>query len=77
MVKETPPKDGIEKFWKGIWEEKKACNMFASWIGNMEKENEKLKEQEWEKITVLELKAAMTSPRNGNHLEWTKFQFFG
>ena len=43
--------------------------MSASWIGNMEKENEKVKEKEWENITVFELKAALTNPRNGNHLE--------
>ena len=60
MVKETPPKDSIEKLWKGIWGEKKACNMSASWIGNMEKGNQKVKEQEWQNITVLELKAALT-----------------
>ena len=60
MVKETPPNDSIEKFWKGIWREKKACNMSASWIGNMEKENEKVKVQEQENITVLELNAALT-----------------
>ena len=35
----------------------------------MEKENEKVKEKEWENITVLELKAELTNPRNGNHLE--------
>ena len=52
MVKEIPPKDSLEKFWKEIWGEKKACNMSASWIGNMEKGNEKVKEQEWENITV-------------------------
>ena len=44
MVKETPPKDSIEKLWKEIWGEKKACNMSASWIGNMEKGNEKVNE---------------------------------
>ena len=60
MVKETPPKGSIENFWKGIWGEKKACNMSASWIGNMEKGNEKVKEQEWQNITVLELQAALT-----------------
>ena len=38
MIKETPPKDSTEKFWKGILGEKKACNMSARWIGNMEKE---------------------------------------
>ena len=63
MVKETPPNDSIEKFWKGIWREKKACNMSASWIGNMEKENETVKKQEWENITVLELKAELTKPQ--------------
>ena len=34
--------------------------MSASWIENMEKESEKVKEQELENITVLELKAALT-----------------
>ena len=24
MVKDTPPKDSVEKFWKGIWEKKKS-----------------------------------------------------
>ena len=60
MVKETPAQDSIEKFWKGIWGEKKPHNMSASQIGNMEKGNEKVKEQEWENITILELKAALT-----------------
>ena len=44
MVKEEPPKDSTEKFWKEILGEKKASNLSASWIGNMEKENEKVKE---------------------------------
>ena len=43
MVKEKLTKDSIEKFWKRIWGEKKACNMSASCIGNMEKGNEKVK----------------------------------
>ena len=60
MVKETPPKDSIEKFWKEIWGEKKACNMSASWIVNTQKGNQKVKEQEWQNITILELKAALT-----------------
>ena len=51
--------------------------MSASWVGNMEKGNEKVKKQEWENITVLELKAALTKSKNGNHLEMTKFQIFG
>ena len=59
MIKETPPKDSIEKFWKGIWGVRKACNTSASWKGNMEKQNETVKEQEWENISVLELKAAL------------------
>ena len=60
MVKETPLKGSIENFWKGIWGEIKACNMSASWIGNMGKGNKKVKEQEWQNVTVLELKAALT-----------------
>ena len=60
MVKKTSPKDSIEKFCKEIWGDKKACNTSASWIGNMGKGSKKLKEQKWENITVLELKAALT-----------------
>ena len=60
MVKETPAKDSIEKFWKGIWGEKKVCNTSASWIGHMEKGNENVKEEEWENLLVLQLKAALT-----------------
>ena len=44
MVKETPPKDSIEKIWKGYGEKKKACNMSARWIRKTEKENKKVKE---------------------------------
>ena len=50
----------LENFWKGVWGEKKACNMSTSWIGNMEKGNEKVKEQELQNITVLELEATLT-----------------
>ena len=68
MVKETTPKDSIKKFWKGIWEERKACNMSASWIGNTEKENEKVNEQKWEDMTVLELKATLTKSQKWKSL---------
>ena len=60
MLKKTPPKYSIEKLCKGIWGEKKACNMSASWIGNIEKGNEKLNEEKWENITILELKTTLT-----------------
>ena len=60
MLKEKAPKDSIENFLKGIWGEKKAYDMSASCIGNMEKGKKKVKEQEWQNITVLEPKAALT-----------------
>ena len=37
--------------------------MSPSWTGNITKGNEKVKEQEWENITVLEMKAALTKCR--------------
>ena len=42
MIKETSLKDSIEKLWKGMWGERKACNMPARWTENTKKENEKL-----------------------------------
>ena len=74
MVKETPSKGSKEKFWEGIWEEKKACNMCASWIRNMEIGNKKLKEKECENMTVLELKAALTKSLKRKSLGIDKVQ---
>ena len=76
MVKETAPKDIIEKFCKGIWREEKAFIMSASWIGNTEKESERVNKQEWKKITALKLKAAMAKSKKWKSLELKKFQFF-
>ena len=42
--------------------------MSASWAGNMEKGNEKVKEQEWENIAVLELKAVLTKSQKWKSL---------
>ena len=60
-TKEAPPKDGAEEFWKWIWGEKEVYNVTGNWIGNMDTENEKVNEQEWKNIMVLELKAALTN----------------
>ena len=57
-------------------EKKKACNLSTSWIGNTEKENEKVKEQEWESITVLELKAAFTKSQKWKSLGINKVPNF-
>ena len=38
----------------------KACNISASWVGKLEKGNEKVNEQDWENITAPKLKAALT-----------------
>ena len=48
MVKETPRKDSIEKFGKGIWGEKKSLRYDGKLERETEKENEKVNEQEWE-----------------------------
>ena len=76
MVKEVPCMDSIKKFWKEIWGEKKACRLSASWIGNMEKGNGKLKEQEWGNTTVLELKAALTKSQKWKSHETDKVPIF-
>ena len=40
--------------------------MSASWIGNTEKENEKVNEQEWKNITVHKLKVALIKAQEWN-----------
>ena len=73
MVKQIPPK---ENFWKTIWGEIKACNMSVSWIGNIEKGNQKVKEQGWQNITVLEIKAALTKSQKWKSPGTDKVQNF-
>ena len=60
MAKEAPPKGRIEKFWEGIWGEKKLVICLQAGKGTRRKK-EKVKEQEWENI---ELKAALTKYQN-------------
>ena len=50
--------------------------MSVSWIGNKIKENEKVNEQEWENITVLELKAALTKSQKWKSPGIDKFPNF-
>ena len=63
MVKETPPMNSIEK----------KLLMPASWIGNTEKENEKVNEPEWENITVKARQIAHTMTRV--HATWMQRGF--
>ena len=60
MAKEAPPEGRIEKFWEGIWGEKKLVICLQAGKGTRRKK-EKVKEQEWENI---ELKAALTKYQN-------------
>ena len=48
--------------------------MPASWIGNTEKENEKVNEQEWENITVKARQIAHTV--TSMHATWTQRGFY-
>ena len=59
-VKEIPTKENVENFWKGIWGNDKTYNKDASWIEKNATQNEEINIQEWENITVSEIKTALT-----------------
>ena len=58
-VKEIPSKENVENFWKGIWEDEKTHNKDASWIEKSMTQHDKVDTQEWENITVGEVKGAL------------------
>ena len=59
-VKEAPLKDEIHTFWNNIWGKEKGFNSSAEWVKNTERENSEVCRQNWEHITVTELRAALS-----------------
>ena len=49
----------VEKFWNDIWGKEKSYNREAAWIGREEDRVSDLEQQEWEQVTVEEIRAAL------------------
>ncbi|XP_066930549.1 uncharacterized protein [Clytia hemisphaerica] len=58
-VEEPPSQEDIEGFWNNIWGKKKSYNREATWIEREEERMKGKKEQEWEEITVEEVRVAL------------------
>ncbi|XP_066933825.1 uncharacterized protein [Clytia hemisphaerica] len=58
-VEEPPSQEDIEGFWNNIWGKKKSYNREATWIEREEERMQGKKEQEWEEITVEEVRVAL------------------
>ena len=50
----------MTKFWNDIWEKEKDFNKEAEWIRREEERMNEVEEQEWEVITIEELRNALT-----------------
>ena len=59
-VNTIPSKDDLKSFWDSIWGQEKKYNASAEWIKNTEKANVEVPEQEWQELTVKDLKLALT-----------------
>ena len=60
-INKAPSEEEIRSFWEKIWSDSKTNNSQAPWIEKLSKEYEALKEQEWSKITLEDLKHALKS----------------
>ena len=76
MVKETPRKDSIEKFGKGIWGEKKSLRYDGKLERETEKENEKVNEQEWENNSTWTEGSIAQVPKMEINWNWQSSNFF-
>ena len=58
-VEEPPEQKDVEKFWNNIWGKEKNYNKEAPWLEREEDRMSGKEQQEWEAITVDEVKAAL------------------
>lgn len=63
-VKNHPPIEDVEQFWKGIWEDNKQHNHEAPWIESLKEENSTIPEMEWRDITALEVSKQLKRAAN-------------
>ena len=58
-VKEPPKNEEVEEFWNDIWGKEKKFNEEASWIGREQERMNEIEEQQWEAISLEELRFAL------------------
>ena len=58
-VKDTPPIEKVEEFWKGIWSNDRPFNEKAEWIKAIEEGKEHIEEQQWIDISTEEVEMAL------------------
>ena len=58
-INKAPSEEEKRSFWKKIWSDSKTHNPQAPWIEKFSKDYDAIKEQEWSKITLEDLKHAL------------------
>ena len=58
-VEEPPSQEELERFWNNIWGKEKKYNKEAAWVKREEERMADKEEQEWEIISVEEVRAAL------------------
>ena len=68
-VKDIPPIEKVEEFWKGIWSNDRPFNVNAEWIKTIEQGKEHIEEKQWIDISTEEVEMALKNHINGSQQE--------
>ncbi|XP_063585358.1 uncharacterized protein LOC134762742 [Penaeus indicus] len=58
-VEEPPVEEDMTNFWNGIWGKEKEFNSEAEWIKREQERMNEVEQQQWDEITVIELRNAL------------------
>ena len=59
MIRQAPPIENVEKYWKTVWNSDKKVNHNAEWVETIEQNNAHIEEKQWTDTTTGEVEKAL------------------
>ena len=59
LIRQAPPIENVEKYWKTVWSSDKKFNDIAEWVETIEQNNAHIEEQQWTDVTTGEVEKAL------------------
>ena len=55
LIRQAPPIENVEKYWKTVWSSDKKFNGYAEWVETIEENSAHIEEKQWPDITTGEV----------------------
>ena len=76
LIRQVPPIENVEKYWKTVWSSDKKFNDNAEWVETIEQNNAHVEEQQWTDITTREVEKALNKSHKWNSAGMDKITDF-